>query len=362
MASVIQKQTLTIWCGTIGLATSLVVGCGSSKPPAPPVAAPAAAAPAGGHMPMMAAAPGAHGASPAPGQAPMHGQAPGGGHGMPMPGAPSSAHAGPTAHGAPSSAHAAMPGSPSMTPAQMMANAHGQAPTSGSPAAGPTSANPAMAHHGQAGPGGPGQPNGPATMPAGHGQGAPGSNMTPMPMPLPGGGHNQPGVVPANMAAAAGAAAAAGPGGAHAGNPAAMGVPGALNAGGLGIPGGAAAASQFEPGSAEEALAKFCVAMADINLTEAAEYISPKAKGLLATIRDGSISEEKTDELKESFSPQGMTKLNARQTGVGKAINLGNAKHELLSFTLMREADDAYLLREFKVSKLPTNTRVPGRR
>jgi hypothetical protein len=186
--------------------------------------------------------------------------------------------------------------------------------------------------------------------------------MTPMPMPLPGGGHNQPGVVPANMAAAAGAAAAAGPGGAHAGNPAAMGVPGALNAGGLGIPGGAAAASQFEPGSAEEALAKFCVAMADSNLTEAAEYISPKAKGLLATIRDGSISEEKTDELKESFSPQGMTKLNARQTGVGKAINLGNAKHELLSFTLMREADDAYLLREFKVSKLPTNTRVPGRR
>ncbi len=358
MASAIQKQTLTIWCGTIGLATSLLVGCGSSKPPAPPVAAPAANAPAGGHMPMMASAPGAHGAAPA--QAPMHGQAPGGGHGMP--GAPSSAHASSAAHGAPSSAHAGSPSSASMTPAQMMANSHGQAPASGhagagSMAAGPTSATPANAHHGQAGPG---QPNGPATMPAGHGQGAPNSNTAQMPMPLPGGGHNQPGVNAANMAAA-GAGAAAGPGGGHAGNPAAMAASGGLNPGGLGIPGGAAAASQFEPGSAEEALAKFCVAMADSNLTEAAEYISPKAKGLLAQIRDGSLSEEKTDELKESFSPQGLTNLKARQTGVGKAINLGNAKHELLSFTLMREADDAYFLREFKVSKLPTNTRAPGR-
>jgi hypothetical protein len=179
---------------------------------------------------------------------------------------------------------------------------------------------------------------------------------------MPGGAHNQPGGIPANMTAgAAGAGAAAGPGGAHAGNPAAMMAPGALNSGGPGIPGGAAGTSKFEAGSAEEALAKFCVAMADSNLTEAAEYISPKAKGLLAQIREGSISEEKTDELKESFLPQGLTNLKARQTGVGKAINLSNAKHELLSFTLMREADDAYLLREFKVSKLPTNTRTPGR-
>jgi hypothetical protein len=354
MASVIQKQTLTIWCGTIGLATSLVVGCGSSKPPAPPVAAPAAGAPAAGHMPMMTSAPPAHGAAPAHGQAPMHGQAPGGGHGTPMPGAPSSAHAAPGAHGAPSSAHAAMPGSASSTPAQMMANSHGQAPASGhaaagSMAAGPTSATPANAH--QAGPGGPS----PATMPA---QGAPSSST--MPMPLPGGGHNQPGGNAANMAAgAAGPGAAAGPGGAHAGNPVAMAAPGALNPGGPGIPGGAGATSQFEPGSAEEALAKFCVAMADSNLTEAAEYISPKAKGLLAQIRDGSLSEEKTDELKESFVPEGLTKLKTRQTGVGKAINLSNAKHELLSFTLMREADDAYFLREFKVS--PANTRTPAR-
>jgi hypothetical protein len=357
MASVIQKQTLTIWCGTIGLATSLVVGCGSSKPPAPPVAAPAANAPAGGHMPMMASAPGAHGA--APGQAPMHGQAPANGHGSPMPGAPSSAQASPTAHGSPSSAHGAAPSSASMTPAQMMANSHGQSPTSGHGApgampAGPTSATPATmpAGHGQAGPG---QPNGPATMPAGHGQGGPGSNTAQMPMPLPGGGHNQPGV-----AAAGGPGAAAGPGGGHGANPAAMAAPGGLNPGGLGIPGGAAGASQFAPGSAEEALAKFCVAMADSNLTEAGEYISPKAKGLLAQIRDGSISEEKTDALKESFAPQGLTKVPSRITGTGKTINLSNAKNELLSFTLMKE-DDAYLLREFKVGKMQTNTRAPGR-
>lgn len=92
--------------------------------------------------------------------------------------------------------------------------------------------------------------------------------------------------------------------------------------------------------------------MADSNLTEAAQYISPRAKGILAQIRDGSISEEKAESLKESFSPQGLTLRPTRPvSGIGKNISLANAKSEGLNFTLVKE-EDVYLLREFKISKL----------
>lgn len=103
------------------------------------------------------------------------------------------------------------------------------------------------------------------------------------------------------------------------------------------------------------------MAMADSNLTEAGEYISPKAKGILAQIKDGSITDEKVESLKDSFEPTGLTLKPSRQTGSGKSITLGNAKSELLSFTLMKE-EDVYLLREFKVSKQPANAaRLQGR-
>lgn len=130
-------------------------------------------------------------------------------------------------------------------------------------------------------------------------------------------------------------------------NPGAV-APG-LGSGPAGGPGGAA--PQFPPGSAEAALLKFCTAMAESNLTEAGQYVSPKAKGVLAQIRDGSITDEKIESLKESFSLQGLTLKPIRPVaGVGKTISLGNAKLETLSFTLMKE-DDGYMLREFKVSK-----------
>lgn len=108
---------------------------------------------------------------------------------------------------------------------------------------------------------------------------------------------------------------------------------------------------KFEQGSAEDALLKFCTAMADSNLTEAGQYVSPKAKGVLAQIRDGSITDEKLDTLKNSFSLQSLTLKPSRPvSGTGKTIVLAN-KSETLSFTLMKE-DSVYLLREFKQSKL----------
>lgn len=153
---------------------------------------------------------------------------------------------------------------------------------------------------------------------------------------------------PAVAGGAPGAAHAAGPAAAMPANPAAM-APGAGSGPAGGIGGGAA--PQFAPGTAESALLKFCTAMAESNLTEAGQYVSPKAKGVLAQIRDGSITDEKIESLKESFSLQGLTLKPTRPiAGVGKNISLGNAKQETLSFTLMKE-DDGYLLRDFKVSK-----------
>lgn len=126
-------------------------------------------------------------------------------------------------------------------------------------------------------------------------------------------------------------------------------APGAAMASG---PGGAAQIPQVTPGSAEEALLKFCMAMADSNLTEAGRYISPKAKGLLSQIRDGSLSDEKIDSLKNSFSLQGLTKRDGRPPGgTGKTITLANNINETLTFTLMKE-DDVYLLRDFKITKV----------
>lgn len=117
-----------------------------------------------------------------------------------------------------------------------------------------------------------------------------------------------------------------------------------------GAPGGQGG-SQFAAGSAEDTLQKFCIAMSEGNLTSAAEYVSPRAKGTLLQIRDGQLSDDKVNEFKEAFVPSGLTLKPSRNAGgVGKTINLGNAKGQTLSFTLSKE-EDVYKLREFTISK-----------
>ena len=159
--------------------------------------------------------------------------------------------------------------------------------------------------------------------------------------PMPAGGHAQANAGnPANPGAPG-----IGPMPGQPGIPGGAGGPGAGGLGGAG-PGGA---QQFPVGSAEAALAKFCAAVSDSNLTEAAQYISPKAKGLLVQIRDGSMTDEKLESLKASF--QSLTAKPSRPvSGVGRTISLTNPKWESLTFTLVKE-DDTYLLREFKVAK-----------
>ena len=89
--------------------------------------------------------------------------------------------------------------------------------------------------------------------------------------------------------------------------------------------------------------------MSEGNLTGAAEYVSTKAKGMLAQIRDGSLPDEKLDNLKESFGLQGLKNKPSRNFGIGRTIILGNEKNENLTFTLVKE-DDIYRLRDFKIS------------
>ena len=91
--------------------------------------------------------------------------------------------------------------------------------------------------------------------------------------------------------------------------------------------------------------------MSEGNLTAAAEFVSSKAKSLLAQIRDGELPDDRIDEFKEAFKPAGLKlKPSRNNSGSGKTINLGNEKGQTLSFTLSKE-DDVYKIKEFTISK-----------
>jgi len=193
---------------------------------------------------------------------------------------------------------------------------------------------------------------------AGHGQSSGGT--TPMPMPTTPAGHSQipmtttsasghsqtPMGTPMPMPASAGGHAQTTPTSIAGPMPGTPGGPGASIPGGL--PGGGNA-QQFPEGSAEDSLSRFCLAMADSNTAEAAQYISPRAKGILAQIREGTLAEEKIESLKASF--QSLTPKPSRSnSAVGRSMSLTNGK-EALNFTLMKE-DETYMIRDMKISKL----------
>jgi len=188
-----------------------------------------------------------------------------------------------------------------------------------------------------------------ATPPAGAHAGAAGAAGANPPLAGPGVAGNP---------AGAGAAAHAGAAGANpglAGNPGAAGaIPGAGAVGGpAGAPGSGAGggASQFQAGSAEDTLLKFCTAIAEGNLTAAGEHVSSKAKGELSKIREGDVSDARLEELQAAFELKGLqTRPSRNASGSGKTINLGNAKGQVLGFVLSKE-DDVFKLKEFTLSK-----------
>ena len=180
----------------------------------------------------------------------------------------------------------------------------------------------------------------------------------------PGGnsGSNAPAMPSGAMTAHAGGSASApgmtSSGGAHAQNPGApqmrgrggRGGWGGLQASMPGQPGGAGSpAGNLTPGSIEDILYRFCVAIADGDTAAAAEFVSPKAKGLIGQIRDGELSEEKLEEITDAISPVTELQPNPSQTNTKRSLR--NRKNQIISFTVKKDKDEEYKITEFSISK-----------
>lgn len=232
----------------------------------------------------------------------------------------------------PQAGHAAASSMPGTPPAGTPPN--GASATVGAHSQAPAGATPVQAHTA-------------ATAPtaAGHAQASASSNpaSTPVVVTTPATAAHAPApaaATPTNAPAAAVNPAAAGRAQAPVGANSAV-------AGGTGAQGG----TQFPAGSAEDTLLKFCTAMSEGNVTAAAELVSPKARSLLAQIRDGELPDDKIDELVTSFALSGLKTKPSRKTGGSeKTLNLGNEQGQFLSFTLSKE-DDTYKVKEFTISK-----------
>ena len=367
--------------------SSSLVGCGSGTATAPttPVGAPTtvsmpgAMAPTPG-MPGGAGMPGAGHAPPGmPGGSPMAG-AHGPGSGPPMNGAsvasmtPNPAMMGQMAgHAAPGSPQAAGhmanrpggPGGPSATPPLGSGADHAAAMARNS-AQGGTPPNPGSAPLGYTG-GAPGTPGGapgaaPTTAPIGYTGTAPGIQGGAAGAPPVGYTGTAPGLGHAGALGAAGAAPAGMPPGAgHAGAPGAAGARGPMGAAGMmpgqpggmmpGQPGGAGGSgSTFPEGSIDDTLQRFCMALADGDTAAASEFVSPKATGMVGQIREGSLSEEKVEEISDAINPISDLQPNSKQKNNKRVLR--NKKNQVLSFTLKKDKDDdTYKITEFSVSK-----------
>ena len=311
-----------VWQGAVALMISIgTYGCGSNPPPATTTSVPATtvatpAANAGGAAAAgrMHAGPGQ--TTPNPGAM---GGPPGGMTGMP--GGMAGTHAGMPSGGGMHAAPAGTTGAPGTG----MASSHMMKPSSAgnSEEQGKSQANMA-AMMAQMGKGGPGMQ---------HGQSGAGA-------PAMAGASGHAGAQA--MAGAAGSANSLAAAGMRSGQGLASGMPGA--------PGGAGGqGANFPPGSVDETLFKFCTAMADGDTAAASEYVSAKAKGLLAKLRDGELSDEKIEEITTAIVPINELQPNQNQTNTKRSLR--NMRNQVLSFTLKKD-DDTYKLMDFSVSKL----------
>ena len=169
----------------------------------------------------------------------------------------------------------------------------------------------------------------------------------------PNGAAMPPGAMAAHSGGQSSAPGMSAPGGANAQNSAAAAqMRGANGQSGAmpGQPGGAGSpAGNLTPGSVEDTLYKFCVAIADGDTAAAAEYVSPKAKGLIGQIRDGELSEEKLEEITDAISPVTELQPNPSQTNTKRSLR--NRKNQVISFTLKKDKDEEYKITEFSISK-----------
>jgi hypothetical protein len=126
-------------------------------------------------------------------------------------------------------------------------------------------------------------------------------------------------------------------------------APNMAGRGPMGAGGAGGANAEFKSGSIDDTLSKFCHAMVDGDTNTAAEYISPKAKGVLASLRDGSLSEEKIEEITQILTPLNDLKPGPNQI-TDTRRNLINAKDQSITFVLKKEKD-VYKITELTLPK-----------
>ena len=263
-----------------------------------------------------AATPGMHGAT--PGAAPgMHGGTPGAAPGM-HGGAPGAA---PGMHD-PAMAAAANPGvDPAMAPTP---GAAGHAPMPGV-AGQPTTPMPGVGHAANPGV----DPAAMAAAAAAGGHGAanpmPGANPGFIPMPGVDPAANA-GVAPAAAAAAAAALQA------QAGAPGAPGAPGALPGAGQGAQGGRS--NQYEAGTPDRVVMDFADAIEAGDIEAAGKLISARARGTLATVREGTISENQLAQLKAYTAT--LERVGGRNSGSSNQNSYNGGADKVLQFKVAK--------------------------
>lgn len=229
---------------------------------------------------------------------------------------------GPLGTPVPGTPGAAIPADPAMA-AAIPAGAPGAIPA-GTPGAIPA---------GPAGPGAAADPAMAAAIPAG----VPGSGA------IPAGPAAAGAAIPAGVGALPGA-----PGAPAAGDPAmaAAGLPGAEGA--AGSEGGGNAPPQFPEGSVEYVVQKVVLAIINEKPEGLEDVISERAKGVLLSLRDGSIEAEKLTELKDQFNQ--VTLLSAKNSGTTRTIVLRGGEGHVMTFTVGKEKD-ANVVKDLKVQE-----------
>jgi hypothetical protein len=173
-----------------------------------------------------------------------------------------------------------------------------------------------------------------------------------------------PGGAPADpkmIAAAAGAGAAKEAAGANAKAGAAPGAaaanaganPPGANAGAGARPAGDATGgnqNKPKPGSWEHAMLTFTEKVAEGDYSGLEYLITSKAKGLLAEIRDGEVSEERIEELKASFAEAAPQPESLKKTGASIILAMKGKLGHLIVLTVGKE-DGVFKIRDMKINE-----------
>lgn len=125
---------------------------------------------------------------------------------------------------------------------------------------------------------------------------------------------------------------------------------------------GGPAASTFPAGSADDALYRFCIAVADSDTATASDYVSHSAVGIAAKLREGELPESRIEEISESLKPfeQLQNVPSRRPTNTKRSIR-NQRSGQVISFVLKKEKE-IYKIVEVSVSKAKEAKDAPDTR